>query len=39
MANGLFTLIIFIASSFRGDHKLNVDGGKVTENILVKHSK
>jgi hypothetical protein len=33
VATGLFSLIIFInfiASSFGGDHKLNVDGEKVT---------
>jgi len=37
ITDGLFTLIIFIVSSFGGDYKLNVDGEKVTENILVNH--
>ncbi len=34
IAAGLFTLIV---SSFGGEHNLNIDVEKVTENILVKH--
>ncbi len=39
-AAGLLTLIIFIVvivSTIGGNHKLNVDGEKVAENILFKH--